>query len=390
MSDSEGAGGTWVAAWGAAMSGPSPLPLPFTRPFADGFKHQTVRHVVRATLGGSAVRVRLSNLFGAARLQVDATCVGLSQRGPGLRPGSGRALSFGGEKSVRIAAGEEVTSDAVDVPVGAGDALTVSLFFEGASGAPTFGGAGGASFVAAGDLSDAEGEAGFAPTDDGLFPGSLVYFLTGVDVLASADVRGAVVALGDSITAGGWPGYLADRLLAAQQQRSLAVLNVGIGGNRILSSGMGESALERFDRDVLARPGARAVIFLEGTNDIGFDAMGFVGQANRLGAADLIAGHDQVIDRAHAAGLKVFGGTMAPFKGASYWTPEGETKRQAVNDWIRSSSRYDGVIDFAVALADPADPLALRPEYDSGDHLHPNEAGQRRLAEAVDLRLFDF
>jgi lysophospholipase L1-like esterase len=195
---------------------------------------------------------------------------------------------------------------------------------------------------------------------------------------------------------------LASRVLAAFPKRPFATLNLGVAGNRVLDFGSdpmlgsnpaipGQSALARFDRDVVSRDGVRGLIFFEGINDIGFDT-----QTNQMKAADLIFGHQQVAVRGHAAGLKVFGATLLPFKdartprGTNYWSEAGEAKRQALNEWIAKSGAYDGVIDFAAALADPMDPLALRPEYDSGDHLHPSEAGQRALAEAVDLRLLDF
>jgi lysophospholipase L1-like esterase len=228
------------------------------------------------------------------------------------------------------------------------------------------------------------------------------YFIASIEVLAADGVRGAIACLGDSITAQGWPFHLASRVLAAFTERPFATLNLGIAGNRILGFGssavpgpnpivFGQSALARFERDIVARCDVRGLIFFEGINDIGFDA-----EAGELSTADLIFGHQQVIARGHASGLKVFGATLLPFRGArtprgtNYWTEAGEAKRQALNDWVMKSGAYDGVIDFAAAVADPADALSLRPQFDSGDHLHPSEAGQRALAEAVDLSLLDF
>jgi lysophospholipase L1-like esterase len=211
------------------------------------------------------------------------------------------------------------------------------------------------------------------------------FFLTRVEVQSAAS--GTIVALGDSITDGTastidtnnrWPDHLARRLSAAGVRMS--VLNAGIGGNRVLAEGNGPSALARFERDVLAQPGVTTVIVLEGINDIG--------QARRSpapSAADLIAGHKQLIERAHARGLRIFGATLTPFEGANYWTPEGEAKRQALNDWIRTGKDYDGVFDFDAAVRDPAQPTKTQERYDSGDHLHLNAAGYQAVAATVDI-----
>jgi lysophospholipase L1-like esterase len=312
-----------------------------------------------------------------------------------------REVKFGGRANVAIPVAAEVLSDPVEFSVDAAASIALTTYFAEPSGPPTFTGAGAAAWVAPGDHTTDDRGANFVAARMATGAG-VGYFVTGLDVLAGSSTRGAVICLGDSITAQGWPFHLGARALEAFPDRPFPILNLGIAGNRILGFGglmapgpnpnaFGQAALARFDRDVTARHGARALIFLEGINDIGFDA-----GSNQVRADDLIFGHQQVIERAHAAGLKVFGGTLLPFAGArtpagaNVWTDAGEAKRQALNDWILNSGAYDGVIDFAGTVADPEDSHALSAEYDSGDHLHPNEAGQHALAEGVDLRLLDY
>jgi len=220
------------------------------------------------------------------------------------------------------------------------------------------------------------------------------FLLARVEAMAPANAA-AIVTLGDSITDGTrstsgtnsrWPDVLARRLQANPATRHLSVLNAGIAGNRVLAeanSTAGINVLARFDRDVLAQPGVRYVVVLEGINDIGQAR-----QSATPSAADLIAGHQQMIERAHVRGLKIIGATLTPFDGAAYYTPEGEAKRQAVNTWIRTSKAYDGVIDFDAVIRDPSQPAKFLPAFNSGDNLHPNDAGYKAMGEAVDLGLF--
>jgi lysophospholipase L1-like esterase len=223
------------------------------------------------------------------------------------------------------------------------------------------------------------------------------YFLDGVDVLAPTRDAGTVVALGDSITDGvtapinanaRWPDDLARRL-AARRGPTLSVVDEGIGGNRVLNDSLccGVDAVVRFQHDVLAQAGVRDVILLEGINDIGFSQSRdpLTSPHTNVSALQIVDGYAEIIALAHAAGVKVFGATLTPFAGARYWTPAGEAKREAVNRWIETSGAFDGVIDFAAAVADPADPEQLAPAFDSGDHLHPNAAGFRAMAQAVNL-----
>jgi lysophospholipase L1-like esterase len=216
------------------------------------------------------------------------------------------------------------------------------------------------------------------------------FLLSRIEMAANRDA-GAVVTFGDSITDGArstadmnnrWPDVLARRL-AARKGSTVGVLNAGISGNQVLGDGAGVSALARFDRDVLMQTGVTHVVIMEGINDIG------IARTNASPSAqDLIAGHKQLIARAKARGLKVYGATLTPFEGAAYWTAEGEAKRQALNEWIRTSKAYDAVIDFDKATRDPAAPTKFLPAYDSGDHLHPGDAGYKAMGEAVDLKLF--
>ena len=218
------------------------------------------------------------------------------------------------------------------------------------------------------------------------------FLLSRLEVVAPSANAGVIAAFGDSITDGAvssvdtnnrWPDHLARRLAAQKGGRPMAVINQGISGNRLLGDGAGVSALARFDRDVLMQTGVTHVVIMEGINDIG------IARTNPSPTAeDLIAGHKQLIARAKARGLKVYGATLTPFEGAAYWTAEGEAKRQALNEWIRTSKAYDAVIDFDKVTRDPAAPTKFLPAYDSGDHLHPGDAGYKAMGEAVDLKLF--
>jgi lysophospholipase L1-like esterase len=298
-------------------------------------------------------------------------------------------VSFGGRRSAVVAAGRQLSSDAVPLRVGALERLTVTLYFAAPTGPATFHPqALATSYRAAGDhLRDRSADA-YTETSQSW------YYLSGVDVTGPERRRdkGVVVAFGDSITDGSfstpdandrYPDELAERLVAAG--RRLGVVNAGIGGNRILADadGFGERATARFGRDALGQPGVRTVIVLEGINDIGLG-----GGAEPVTAQQLIDGHRALIRAAHARGVRVVGATILPFAGViypGYYTPRGEEVRDAVNDWIRTGGEYDAVADLDRALGDPADPDRLNPRFDGGDGLHPNDAGMRAMAEAVDL-----
>jgi lysophospholipase L1-like esterase len=369
------------------------------------FADQTLRQVVHLSVGGSSVRVRLSNEYGDTPLVIGEARV--ARRGSGgaqIAPGTDRALTFGGRGAVSVPPGAPALSDPVRVPVAAASDLVVSLYLPGSTPAATLHGSSfQTGYLAAGNATRAADLAGAQQV-------SSWYFLSGVSVTARG---GTVVAFGDSITDGAvttidanhrWPDFLAARLRGDRHLRDLGVVNKGIGGNRLLHDGntlegtdfagigplFGDSALTRFDRDVAAQAGARHVIVLLGINDIGQP-----GSTSPISEAvsveDLIFGYRQLIARAHERGLRIYGGTMTPFKDtaiAGYYSPANEAKRQAVNAWIRTGGEWDGVIDFDRAVRDPADPLSMLAAYDSGDHLHPNDAGMRAMADAIPLRLF--
>jgi lysophospholipase L1-like esterase len=368
-----------------SIQAPPPPPL--------RLNNQTLRQVVHTTIGGNRVRVVLSNVFGTAPLAIGAASLALRSSDAAVVAGSSRPLTFGSRPSTTIPAGAVVVSDPVALAVPAAADLAIDLFLPMNSdtwSAPlTIHNTG----LQTNYLSPEGDHTGKAFT-----PASTMtswFLLARVEVTAPASSR-AVVAIGDSITDGTrsttdtnnrWPDALARRLQSQSSTRDISVLNVGIGGNRLIAESVphfGINALARFDRDVLAQPGVAYVVVLEGINDIGMGLRGTAGPS----AADLIAAHGQLVERAHAKGLKIFGGTLLPFEGAAYFNPEGEAKRQAVNEWIRTSKVYDAVIDFDAAVRDPKNPTRLLPAYDSGDKLHPSDAGYKAMAEAIDLKLF--
>ena len=368
---------------GAGGRGPAPAPPP-----PLNFKNQTIREIVRVSLGGDRVRVVLSNVFGTMPLEIGAAHVALRDKDAAIKAGTDRPLTFSGNAATMIAAGAVVLSDPVSLNVPTGADLAVDIFLPGdtaASPSPltTHQGANQTNYISG------EGNHAGEPDFAGATTTNQWYFLARV-VVAAPDNAGAVVTFGDSITDGTrstintnnrWPDEFARRLAAAKIP--LGVLNEGIAGNRVLCDGAGVSALARFDRDVLLQPGVKYVIVLESINDIG------IGRSNAVpSASDLIAAHKQLIERAHAKGLKIYGATLTPFEGAAYFTQEGEAKRQAVNAFIRTGKAYDGVIDFDAAVRDPMAPTKIQMKYNPGDNLHMNDAGYQAMATAIDLNLF--
>ena len=376
--------GTWTA---SPIAGATSA----TCPAGDaGIINQTVRNVVYPSISGSKARVRLSNVFGTAPLTVASTSIGIDESGAQLVPGSQRPVRFGGKQSVTIPPGAEALSDWVDFSVTQQQDLAVSVYVPQLTGVATF-------HSVANQNNFVSGTGNFTNNASGAnYPTTITcwMFVDGVDVAPASQIAGSVVAFGDSITDGNhsstngndrWPNYLGRRFNDLRG-RTMSVVDEGISGNRILSDAgtAGVSALARLGRDSLNQPAARDMIVLEGINDIGQSDLGTIPLVT---AADLIAGYKQIITRAHAAGLRIYGGTLTPFKGASYWSKAGERTREAVNKWILTSGAFDGVIDFATVTASPADPQVFNPAYDSGDHLHPNDAGYRAMADAIDLKM---
>jgi lysophospholipase L1-like esterase len=349
---------------------------------------QTVRQIVHGSIGGNRVRIVLSNAHGTAPVTIGGADIGLREGESGVVASSVKPVTFGGTPASVILAGAVLVSDPVDLRVPALADVVVDIFLPGDLGigpspVTTHNGASQTNFVS--EPGDHTGAHALPVASRA----GAWFLLARVEVVAPAGT-GAVVTFGDSITDGArsttdtnnrWPDQLARRLAAAG--RNIAVLNAGISGNRVLGDGAGVSALARFDRDVLMQTGVTHVVVMEGINDIG------QARSNPSpSTADLMAGHVQLIERAHARGLKVYGATLTPFEGAAYWTSEGEAKRQALNEWIRTSKTYDAVIDFDAATRDPAAPTKFLPAFDSGDHLHPGDAGYKAMGDAVDLALF--
>lgn len=373
---------------GTATAPTPPPALPGPAPVRN-FNNQTLRLIVHPTLGGDRLRIVLSNAFGTAPLVVGAAHVALREKDSAITSTTGRVLKFSGSAATTIPAGAVIVSDPVDLTFPANSDLAIDLYVPGDTAAT---GSTVTMHTGALQTSYVSGSGNYTGADT--FPVATTtaswFLLARVEVVATP-ATGVIVAIGDSITDGTrstpntnnrWPDLLAKRLTQAAGPK-LAVVNAGIAGNRVLVDGAGQNLLARFDRDALAQTGVAYVIVLEGINDIG------QGRANPLpSAGDLIAGHRQLITRAHARGLKIYGATLTPFEGANYWTPEGEAKRAALNEWIRTGGEYDGVIDFDAATRDPNQPTRFLAPYNSGDNLHPSDAGYQAMANAIDLSLF--
>jgi lysophospholipase L1-like esterase len=375
----------WRTAWSSAPDSAGPA-LPA----------QTLRQVVRTSTQGTRVRIRLSNLFGTQPLTVGAAHVGLSAGAARVTAGSDRPLRFGGRPGVTIAAGGSALSDPVDLTVAALQPLAVSLYLPAPVAVSTVHGFGlqTAYLQAPGD---ATGAADFPSNarDDSR------YFLSDVEVLGP-DAGRTLAIVGDSIADGvgtkndqdaRWPDALAARLQAEPALAAIGIANEGIAGNRVLHDAsdpyVGPSALSRFQRDALDKPGVRWILVHEGLNDLTSSLL-LADPKQHATAAQVEAGLRALADRAHARGIRIWAGTLMPLAGTKgFYSETVERERQAVNAWIRTSGVFDAVVDFDAAMRDPVEPTRLNPAYDSGDHLHPNEAGYRVMAQQVDLRLLN-
>lgn len=383
--------GTWTASWATSVQGPEA-----SQPAADLTKEAdaTIRQIVHLSIGGSGVRVQFSNAFGTRPLLIDAAAIATatSPASPTLAPGSSHPLTFAGSPSVLIPVGATFVSDPVAFNVAPLANLAITLHLP---TAPSVGsdhpGSRATSYLLAGnhvsdpDLPNAE---------------KVVRWMQIAEVDVTAPAPRTVVALGDSITDGHgsttdgndrWPDFLAGHLQSAGMH-DVAVVNEGIGGNHLLTNGIGQNILERFDRDVLGVAGIRSIVLLEGINDLGILSRNPDGTPAMH--TDLVARMEsafiQIIERAHAHGIKVYGATITADGGSGYYHPNAadDAAREAVNAWIRQPGNFDGVVDFDQITRDPAHPNQLLPAFDSGDHLHPGPAGYKAMGNAVPLSWF--
>jgi len=379
-------GDGWVTSWSASPQVATPGTL-----VAAGFNNQTVRDIIFTSVGGDPVRLELTNAFGTSPLRVGHVTMTVAGPGASVAPGTIHQVTFGGSASFQILAGAQILSDPVAMRVWPLQDLAVSAYLPGQTGVATFhSDAQQVNWVSAtGDHAADQGGGAFTTQTQSW------YYLSDL-IVRSSGAEGTVVVFGDSITDGfrstvganaRWPNDLARRLDALDGP-TLSVADEGISGNQVLNNALccGASAEARFGRDALDQPGVRDIIVLEGINDIGFSAVP-PHPGTEVSAAQVTAGYQQLIAQAHARGLKIFGATMLPFQGAGYYTAAGEAKREAANAWIRTSGAFDGVIDFDALMRDPADPLMLNPVYDSGDHLHPDDAGYQAMANAISLKM---
>jgi len=375
------AGDVWVGTWAC---GPQ-LTEPGNIPPAPGLSSNTLRQIVSVSIGGSRLRLRLSNAFGDGPVTMTAVHVAVSTTGSTIDAGTDQALTFSGAASLIIPAGQTVDSDPFDFSLAAQAKLAITILFGAApAGITGHPGSRTTSYLQAGDATSAASIAGTATADHW-------YYITGLDVATDA-ASAAVVTLGDSITDGRgsttngndrWPDDLSRRLRALPATAKVAVLNQGIGGNAVLTGGLGPTAVARFQRDVLDQTGVRWLMILEGVNDIGASS----GSGQTI-ATGLIAAFGSFIDLAHAHAIKVYGVPITPFGGSTYDSPDHQVARTMVNAWVRTSGRFDAVVDMDQAVADPATPANLATAYDSGDHLHLTPAGYQKMADAIDLALF--
>jgi len=394
----------WVGTWATAVVSsqqtfslppifqqrPAPPPQPAATPPPQplqSISNQTLREIVHTSIGGSRYRVVFTNAFGTKPLTIGAAHIAARTSEAAIATNSAKPLMFAGKASTTIPVGAVMFSDPIDFTAQPFADLAIDVYVPGdTTGSPLtmHNGALQTSYVSEPGNHTGKAQLPLARTVTNW------YLLARVELIAPPSV-GAVVTLGDSITDGTsstpdtnhrWPNYFAERFGSASGG-TMGVLNLGIGGNRLLSDGLGISALARFDRDVAAQSGVTHVVLLEGINDIGW-----AGDEASPTAADLIAAHQQLIARAHARGLKIFGATLTPFVGARYQTDVGEAKRQEINRWIRTGGAYDGVIDFDAAVRDPNQLTKALPVYDPGDHLHFTDAGYQKMADTIDLNFF--
>ncbi len=373
----------WVGTWNTAPQ----LVEPHNMPPEPGLTNNTIRQVMRVSLGGDSIRIRFSNEFTQSQVKINAANIALSKGGSLIDSTTLTPLTFKGQTSVQMDSGVLVTSDPLLFPIKPRTDVAITIFFgETAPDVTGHPGSRTTSYILPGDASTNPSMTASIQTDHW-------YVVNGIDVKAS-DSAAAIAIIGNSITDGRgsgtnkqnrWPDILSERLLQNPSTQNIAVLNQGIGGNCVLKSCLGPAAVDRFERDVLNQSGVKWLIILEGVNDLGGTPS--AEEADRV-ASGLITAYEQMIDMAHVKGIKVYGGTIMPIKDSFYYKDFRETARIKVNTWIRNSGRFDAVIDFDLAIRNPIDTLTLNPIGDTGDHLHPNEKGHQILGETVDLSLF--
>lgn len=371
----------WVGTWATSPQ----LVEPHNMPPSPGLSDNTLRQVIRVSIAGKKIRLKLSNQYGNAPLTINAIHIAESAGGNKIKPETDQILTFGGKESVTIPPGQTVTSDTLDFALARLSNIAITTFFgnvpsdlTGHPGSRT------TSYIVRGNVVDDDSMPSAINTDHW-------YVIAGLDILTDEKDTVAIVALGDSITDGRgsitnmnnrWTDNLANRLQENADTTNVAVLNHGIGGNSVLAGGLGPTTYARFERDVLEQSGVRYLIILAGVNDIGG------GNASMTTARDLITAYQAFIFKAREKGILVYGGTILPFGGSGYYSPLREEIRQTVNKWIRTSGQFDAVIDFDLALQDPNEPTRLLQIYDDGDHLHPSVEGYKRMGEIIDLSLF--
>lgn len=380
---------SWAASWAAAPA------------FAVGpeLAYQTIRQTVRLSVGGNRIRVRFTNENSVNSLIIGAAHLAMPGESPGsIDPATDHRLTFNGQGGISVPAGAPIYSDPVYLDVAALSSMTISIFVPRYTGPSTVHPDGNATTIISGEGDFTDASVIPEPTAS-----TARIFLSEVDVASATKPMASIVTVGDSITDGAlstidsnhrWPDRLAERLIRSPQFAHIGIANAGISGNRILhdlpESAYGPSLLARLDRDVLSVPGLKWVVLLEGVNDIGHSTAAHLPE-QEASAQDIIAGMRQIIERVEARGAKIIGATLTPFEATRYlgfYSSDGEAKRQAVNQWIRTSNSFDAVVDFDAALRDPAHPSRLRAEFDSGDHIHPNDAGYQKMADAINLSLF--
>ncbi|KSU60986.1 hypothetical protein AS034_15205 [[Bacillus] enclensis] len=371
--------GKWTGAWTASMQAPHDDGIS-----QKGLENETIRMIIQPHLDGGKIRLRLSNRFSTEPLKIDRVRIAESENGDQIRKESDQAVTFGGKKEAEIPPREKKVSDPISFKVNSDKPLAVSLYVRGASGpADWHPHAMQTNYIVKGNETASTGLPVHTKKEESWF------WLEAVDVKADKSVKGATVVLGSSIANGNhstpdtnrrWPDYLAKRMKASNHP--ISVLNAGISANQLIEStpDKGEGTSERIERDVFDQTGIKSVILHQGLNDIRHHP--------EYSAGDIIDKMKAIIEKTHARGLKIYGGTLTPYKGSGMFTPEGEKTRQEVNDWIRKSGEFDGVIDFDKAVRDPKNTERYLPEYDAGDHLHPNDAGYEKMADAVDLSMF--